>query len=284
MNVDAHIFEVDVRNFRTEVVEKSNSVPVVLEFYAEGAQQSVATAGLLRKLANEYQGKFLLARVDIRGNPQLVQQLGVRTLPAIKVLFQGKIAADFEGAVEEPRLRDLLDQLTMSPMERVREQLDGLLAEGRRQQAISLLRQVIAEEPGNQALGVELCDLLVQEGDLDEARRMLSALPADTPGMDKARNRLAFIDEAGALPSLETLEARVGADDDNLTARYQLAIKLVAANQVEEALETLLLLLKKNRSWEEEKARTTMIKVFDMLGKGNEMATGYRRRMFTFLH
>lgn len=286
MNADpnANIVEVNIQNFQAEVAEKSETVPVLLEFYAEGAEQSAATAALLRKLAGEYQGKFLLARVNIQENPQLAQQLGVRTLPTIKVIFQGNVAANLEGPVEASQLKDMLDQLTMSPMERVRDQIDALVAQGARPQAVRLLQEVIAEEPKNYALHTELCDLLIQEGDVDDARRILAGLPADAPGIEKPRSRLSFIDEAGDLPDMETLRSAVSADGDNMAARYELAIKLVVDDQVEAALEELLTLLKKDKAWEGEKARTTMIKVFDMLGKGNELATSYRRKMFTFLH
>ncbi len=284
MNADPNIIEVTLQNFQSEVAERSQTTPVLLEFYADGAEQSAEAAVLLQRLVGEYQGKFLLARVNIQENQQLVQQLGVRTLPTVKVIYQGQLAGDLEGPLDENQLRGMLEQLTMSPMERMRDQIDMLVMQGARKEAIGLLQQVIAEEPKNYALHVELCDLLIQEGDADEARQILPALPADTPGIEKPKSRLEFIDEAGELPSLEALRAAVADDEDNLAAWYQLAVKLVVDDQIEEALETLLTLLKKDKTWEEEKARTTMIRVFNMLGKGNDLATSYRRKMFTFLH
>ena len=146
MNTDTGTVEVDAQNFQTEVVEKSQQVPVLLEFYAEGAEQCAPTSVLLRKLVSEYQGKFVLARIEVQKNPQLVQQLQVRALPTIKIIFQGKMAGDMEGPADEQQLRGALDQLTTSPMERVREQIDSLTARGERKQAIQMLQQVIAEE------------------------------------------------------------------------------------------------------------------------------------------
>ena len=308
MNTSAHSIEINVQNFPSEVVEKSQQIPVLLEFYAEAAQESVAASGLLSRLVAEFQGKFILARVNIQANPQLVQQLGVRQLPTIKLISQGQIALEQAGELNEPQLRNTLEQLTLSPMERIREEIDQLLAQGDRPQAISMLQAVIAEEPKNYGLHAELSDLLIQENQLDEARKILTALPADSEGINKPRNRLAFIDEAETIATASELEAKIAAIDDmaddivddivdetgqgasparlapRLELEYQLAIRLIVDGRIEPALETLLNMLKQDRLWEDEKARKTMLKVFDMLGRGAELATAYRRKMFSFLH
>ena len=282
MNNDANIIEVSLENFQAEVAEKSQQTPVLLEFYAEASPESVAASAVLRRLASEFHGKVILARSDVQKDPHLAQQLQVRTLPTVKVIYQGQMAGNIEGPVNEDQLREALGQLTMSPMERVREQIDFLVAQGERRQAIQMLQEVIAEEPQNLALRVEIADLLIMEGQIEDARQLLAALPADTDGIDKQNARLAFIDEAGDLESLDVLQSR--AESGELRDRYNLAIKLVVDDQVEQALVVLLDMLKTDKTWEDELARQTMIKVFNMLGKGNELATQYRRKMFTFLH
>ncbi|MBC80548.1 MAG: hypothetical protein CMQ33_06915 [Gammaproteobacteria bacterium] len=284
MNAAANFIEVNAENFQSEVVEKSAQTPVLLEFYADSAEPSQKFAPVLRQLADEYQGKFLLARVDVQANQALVQQLQVRTLPTVKVIFQGKMVQDIEGPQEPAALRSMLDQLTMSPMERVREQIDLLLANGQRQQAIQMLQQLIGDEPNNHILHAELCDLLIMESRVDEAQQILVTLPADTPGIDKPKNRLQFIELASALPPLAELQSLVDGDGSNLELRMNLAYRLIVDDQIEAALEQLLELLKLDREWQEQKARATMIQVFDLLGKGNQIATAYRRKMFTFLH
>ncbi|MBT5725317.1 MAG: tetratricopeptide repeat protein [Gammaproteobacteria bacterium] len=284
MSIDSYTVEINAQNFQSEVAEKSQQVPVLLEFYAEGAEQCAPTSALLQKLVVEYQGKFLLARVDIQQNQQLVQQLQVRALPSIKIIFQGQMAGDFEGPTEEQQLREALDQLTMSPMDRVRDQISLLLEQGERGQAIQMLQQVIAEEPANFGLHVELCDLLIMEGRVDDARKVLAGIPSDAEGIDKPKSRLEFIELAGDLGSLDELRSRAEVDPADLQARFDYAIKLIVTDQVETGLEVLLAILQADKTWGEEKARLTMIKVFNMLGKGNELATGYRRKMFTYLH
>ncbi|MEL0065119.1 MAG: tetratricopeptide repeat protein [Gammaproteobacteria bacterium] len=284
MNPDAHVVDVTAENFQAEVAEKSKQVPVLMEFYAEGAEQCFATSALLQQLVTEYQGKFALARVEVQQNAALVQQLGIRALPTIKIIFEGQMAGDIEGPADEQQLRAALEQITMSPMERVREQIDFLLMQGERGQAIQMLQQVIAEEPKNFSLHAELSDLLIMEGQVDDARQILAAIPQDTAGIEKPKARLEFLDLAGDLAGLADLEAAVAADPDNLQALYNLAVRLVVEDRTEAGLEALLNVMRKDKAWEEELARKTMIKVFDMLGKGNDLATAYRRRMFSLLH
>ena len=284
MNASTNIIEVSVQNFQTEVVEKSQQIPVFLEFYADGAEPSEQLAPILNKLATEFSEKIILARVDVQQNQQIVQQLAVRTLPTIKVIFQGQMAQDLEGPQEEDTLREMIEQLTMSSVERIREQIKVYLAQGHRTEAIELLQQVISEEPHNHALQTELSDLLIMENRIDEAKLILASLPTDAEGISKPQNRVAFIELANELPPLAELLTAREANEDDLQLQYDTAVRLIADDQIEAALEGLLVMLKKDKSFDDELARKTMIKVFELLGKGDAMATAYRRKMFTFLH
>jgi len=284
MNASPNIIEVSVQNFQSEVIEKSQQIPVFLEFYADGAEPSEQLAPILNRLANEFSEKIILARVNVQQNPQIVQQLAVRTLPTIKVIFQGQMAQDLEGPQEETTLREIIEQLTMSSVERIREQIKVYLAQGLRAEAIELLQQVISEEPHNHALQTELSDLLIMENRIDEAKQILASLPTDAEGISKPQNRIAFIELASELPPLAELMNAREANGDDLQLQYDTAVRLIADDQIEAALEGLLIMLKKDKSFDDELARKTMIKVFELLGKGDTMATAYRRKMFTFLH
>ena len=279
------ILEVNLENFQAEVVDKSQQVPVLLEFYADQAEQCASTSALLRKVVGEYQGKFVLRRVEVQKNSQLVQQMQIRALPTIKIVHQGQVAGGIDGPVDENQLKGALDQLTMSPLERVREEIDNLVSEGERPKAIAMLQEVIADEPSNFALHVELCDLLIIEDRIPEAREILEGLPSDSEGIGKPKSRLEFIDMAKKLDNLDSLLTKLeSSKDDNYQLKLDVAIKLVTSDRVEEALKMLLSIVQADRMWEEEKARKTMIKIFDLLGKGNELATRYRRKMFALLH
>jgi putative thioredoxin len=284
MHGTEHIIEVTAPEFQTEVVEKSRQIPVLLEFYAPDAEPSMTLASVLRKLADEFKGKIRLARVNVQEHPQIVQQLNVRTLPTVKVIVNAQMTQELEGPQTEEGLRDIIEKLTMSPAERIRDQIGLLLANGDRQGAIAMLQEAIGEEPQNYVLHVELADLLVMESRLDEARQILVSLPKDTDGIAKPKNRIEFIENSANLPAIDVLQASVIASPDELQLKYDLAVRLIADDQVEEALEMLLEMLKIDKEFGDALARKTMIKVFELLGKGDPMATAYRRKMFTFLH
>ena len=284
MNSVSHIIEVSLQNFQAEVVETSQQTPVLLEFYAPGAAPSDEMAPVLQRLVDTYGGKFRLARVNIQENQQLVQQMGIRTLPTLILVFQGQMVKNLEGPQEEAEIRELLDQVTMSPVERVRQQLSALIDSGQTGEAINLLQQMLVEEPANQSLKVELCDLLIMNQRLDEARQLLASLPLDTEEIHRPRARLSFLEESAVLPPREKLTEVQTAEPDNVEAMYQLAVVLVAANDVQDALNLLLKLMQKDREFGDDLARKTMIRVFEMLGKGHPLATEYRRKMFTYLH
>lgn len=284
MNAVSYVIEVSLENFQSEVVEKSKSTPVLLEFYADGMEASAQQTQVLRRLAEAYAGKFILARVDVQQNTQIAQQLGVRAIPTIKIVFQGQMTQDIEGPQDEEALRNILDQLTQSPMERIRAQLDQYLEIGDRQNAIAMLQHLISEEPSNHGLKAELADLLIMENQVDEARQLIAGLPDDTEGLGKPKNRIAFLEDAAALPAIDELQAKLANSPDDLQVMLDLATRLVADDQIEPALDLLLEAMKRDKSWNDEVARKTMIKVFDLLGKGNELATAYRRKMFTFLY
>ena len=284
MDTVSNVVEVSAENFLSEVAEKSAEKPVLLEFYADSPEANQDYSISLRQLAGEYQGKFLLARVNIQNNRQLVQQLQVRTLPTVKVIFQGKMLQDLEGPQEIGQLKTLLDKITMSPLERIRENMGEMLASGQRAEAIDMLQQVIGQEPSNYALHAELSDLLILDGRVDEGKQILEKLSSDTEGIEKPANRLYFLELAASLPSATELYSELDKNRDNLAVRMDLAFALIASTELEAALDQLLEILKLDREWEEQKARTTMIRVFSLLGKGSEIATVYRRKMFTLLH
>tara|TARA_R110002072_G_scaffold89232_5_gene199986 strand:+ start:8447 stop:9310 length:864 start_codon:yes stop_codon:yes gene_type:complete len=283
LDTTSSVVDITAQNFQ-EVIERSRETPVLLEFYIEGAEQCQPLSFTLNKLVTEYQGKFILGRIEVQQNPQVAQQLGVRGLPTVKVIFQGQMVQDLEGPQEEATLRDILDQITMSPVERIQEQIRLLLEGGNRAGAIELLQQVIEQEPANHAMQVELADLLIMDNRAMEARQIVAALPTDTDGINKPTNRLKFIDRAAELRPLQELETKVESQADDLLSRHQLAIRLIVDDQIEAALEHLLVMLQQDKTFEDELARKTMIEVFELLGKGDPTATAYRRKMFAFLH
>lgn len=284
MSDNSYVFEVTPQNFQTDVIERSRQVPVLVLFWAAQMAPSAQMRQMLEKMVVQFQGKVLLALADVAKDQVLAQHLRVRGLPSLQVVRDGQLVSQVEGPQTETALRQLLDQLTMSSADALREQLVALIETRDFATALGLLRQAIAEEPNNQNFRVELADVQAQQGDLDEARNTLALIPVDTEGRDRPQTRIELMQEAATMDSADALTRELARRPDDLELHYKLAVVKTAAGDYEEALEHAMAILSKDRTFREDIGRLTMIRIFSLLGKGSELATSYRRRMFTFMH
>ena len=275
---------VSIENFQSDVVDASQNMPVVLLFWAEQVPESAQVKGMAEKVMVDYDGKALLALSDVAQDQSLAPRLQVQGLPSIRIIHKGAIAEQIDGAVDETRLRTVMDALTQSSIDAMQGNLDQMLAVGDFANAVATLQQSIQEEPNNQALRVELADVLVRKGDLDDARTVLASIPEETEGRLRPQNRLEFVEEAAAMDSVEDLQAAVAANPQDLESRYALAIVQMVVGETELALQICLDILREDREFRDDIGRLTMIRIFDILGKGNETATKYRRKLFNALH
>lgn len=275
---------VTIETFQTEVVDRSQSMPVVVLFWAEQVPPSVQTKNQLEQMLDQYAGKFALALSDVAIDQNLAQRLQVPGLPCIRVVHKGQIVDQLDGPAEEQQLRTMLDQHTQSLDDAIAGDLQQVLERGDFATAVTLLQAAIEEEPNNQSLRVDLADVLVRKGDLDDARTVIASIKDDTADRQRPQTRLEFMEEAAGMPTLEELQTTVAVDDADLEAKYQLAVRQVAAEEYEQALLVCLDILRTDREFREDLGRLTMIRVFEVLGKGNELAGKYRRKMFNLMH
>lgn len=277
-------FEVTPENFQTAVVERSREVPVVLLFWAQEVMPSADLRRSLENTARGYQGKVFIGLVDVARDPTLAQHLRVQSLPSMRVVQGGQLVHQFDGPQTDTSLRALLDQLTLSPADALREDLADLIAAGDYDRAVAVLQQAIAEEPQNQGFRVELADVLALQGRVDEARQVLAGVPEDAEERGRPQARIEFLEEAAGLETQDELERRLAGDDGDLDARYGLAVHAAVAGDYSRALDQALAILQADRQFRDDLGRLTMIRIFLVLGKGSELASRYRRRMFNFMH
>ncbi len=278
------VFEVTPRSFQADVVERSSNTPILLLFWAEQAAPSVEAKRQLQSLVGQYAGKVALGLVNVAADQTLAQHLRVQALPSLRVIDKGQVAQQLEGPQPEQTLRALLDQLTMSAADLIRAQLADFLDRGDLRGARRFLRQAVQQEPNNPSLRIELADVLARQGELKDARKVLSSVPEDAAERDRPQTRLELADEAAALPTASELSAKLERHPNDLEAHCQLAVVEAAQSNFEAALEHALQVLQADRSFGDDLGRRTMLRIFAVLGKGNELAGRYRRRMFNFMH
>ncbi len=286
------VTEVTAENFQQVVMEASKDVPVLLDVWAEWCQPCKAQLPILIKLVEAYQGKFRLVKLNAEDSDPMVQrlaqdlmmQLQVRSIPALVLIHQGQVANVMVGLQKEADLKAQLDELTMSPADRVRLQIDQLIEQGQPEQALQMLQQILAQEPGNTALQVLQANLLLQLGQIDNARQVIEALPDDHPGVEQPKAKLTFLDMAKDIAPRHQVEQQLSASPEDHEARYQAAIHQVLSDEMEAAFTNLLEIVRRDRTFREDGARLLMLKLFDQLGSSDPIVRRYRNRLFSLMH
>jgi len=284
MAAAANVFIVTPQSFQAEVVERSKKLPVVVLFWADQIPVAKEMRLTLERLAGQYGGKFALALVDVARDQSLAQSLRVQALPSVRVVQDGQLVDQMEGPQGEKALRALLDQLTMSSGDLLREQLKQVLAARDFKAALSVLRRALAAEPNNAAFKVELADVLAMTGALEEARTTLATIPDTTEGRDRPATRIQMMEEAAGMASEHDIQAALAKNDKDLEMHYQAAIRAAVGGENEAALEHAMTILRTNRKFRDDIGRLTMVRIFTLLGKGSELASRYRRSMFNLMH
>ncbi len=277
------IIEVDLNTF-PELVERSRQVPVVVLFWTDQVPPAAETKAAFERLAQQYQGKFVLALSDVAKDQTLAQQMRVQGIPSIRAVKDGQLAEQMDGPQGENALRQLIDRLTQSPADALKGQLEHYLELEDFDGALAVLKEAIAAEPNNAGFKVEWADLLLVKGDVDGGRTVLNTIPEDTDDRERPATRLEMLEEAAGMGELDDALNDVSANNADLDARYRASVLLTRERRYEEALDQAMEILRQDREFREDAGRLTMIRIMALTGKGSEVAKRYRRRMFNTLH
>jgi len=264
--MNTHSFDTGTEAFERDVLKASEKVPVLVDFWAPWCAPCRALKPILEKLAGEYQGRFLLAKVNSDEHPQLSARFGVRGIPNVKAFVDGKLADEFTGALPESGVRAFIDRLIPTPAEKLRRTARALVTQGDFDEAERHLRSALALEPANHALRLDLVELLLAKNSHAEADALIAPIPERERDerADRLYSVLAFWKKSQQLPALEELEARLAANPDDLPARLALGERLVADKRYEPALESLLQVVRKDRGALRTSARKLMVEVFNL--------------------
>ena len=278
-------FDVSLEEFQTQVLQAAMEVPVVVDFWAPWCQPCQTLKPMLEKLAEEYKGRFLLAKVNSDENPELAQHFGVRSIPSVKVLYQGQLVDEFNGALPEGQLREFLDRIALPSGEvDLRAEAAKLVAESQFEEALALLIQASQANPQDQAIQLDAVEVLMQLGRNDEARQLLSGdYPEQAERANGLRARLALLDGAA---DIAPLEARLAANADDHATRLELSAAYAAQGRFREALEAAIEVVRRDRFFDEGAGRKTLLKLFDALNgeQHDDLVREFRRKLSATLN
>lgn len=280
-----YIVEVTDANFVNEVIERSFEVPVLVDFWAEWCQPCKMLMPVLARLAQEYAGRFILAKVNTEEQRQVAGQFGIRSIPTVKLFSDGRELDEFAGALPESGVREFLDRHLPARHDPIVEQALALMDQGNLDAADELLDEALRQDGSNLSALLGKAQLQLMAGDFDAAETTLDALPADKlddPQAVQLRAQLPFLRVLADAPPIDELHPLAAAGDSH--ARYQLAAHLLYQQQFEGALELLFDIMRRDRAYGDDAARKAMLAVFDMLGGEGDLVKRWRGRMFAAMH
>ena len=280
-------FIIDVtRENYAQVMEASFKVPVLIDFWASWCQPCQVLMPVLAKLADEYQGKFLLGKLDTEHEQEIAAQFGIRSIPNVKLFRNGQPVDEFLGALPERAVREFIDRHVARESDAQVAQAMEQLRAGNAAGAIVLLEEARAADPDNSRVTLALAQAQAAGGDTDAAEATLDSLPPDVRDQPEAaslRSHLFFAGRVAGAPTAAELETRLAADPDDAETLYQLALRSVVERDYDKAMDLLLELMKKNRDYGDDAGRLALLKVFELLGDDPRVSR-CRSRMASLLY
>jgi putative thioredoxin len=282
MSAAAPVKDVAEKDFAKEVLERSAAVPVVVDFWAPWCGPCRTLGPVLEAEVAALGGRVELVKVNTDESPELAYQYGIQGIPAVKAFKNGKVAAEFVGAVPAAHVRQFLKQLAPAPGAVALAEAEAAARAGRLPDAEAGLRKLLDEpEVKNRAL-LALARVLLDQGRAGEVRPVLERIDPRSPealATTTLERRLALFADAEAYGGEAKARAALEANAKDLDARYALASALGARGELREALEHFLEIVARNRKWKEDGARLAMLAIFDQLGGDHELTQEFRRRL-----
>lgn len=286
MSDSPYIIEITPENFHAVIVEGSASVPVLVDFWADWCQPCQTLMPILANLAEQYQGRFILAKVNTEEHQELAGQLGIRSLPTVKLFIDGQPVDEFMGALPESDVRAFLDKHIPAVHNSAIDIAQKHMMQGDADTALSILNDAKQATPDDINLDIALAQALTANKQTTEAAAILEALPADAKEMEAVKvlqNHLHFDALSSEGDSSEILLQRLADNPNDSEAMLQLAGNYMADQEPEKALELLLTLMKTDREYQDGAAQKNMIMIFELLGN-HPLVKQYRNKMLNLIY
>ena len=280
-------FEVGTETFADNVLHASHTAPVVVDFWAPWCAPCRALKPILEKLADEYAGQFLLAKINTDEHPEVSAQYGVRGIPNVKAFVDGRMVDEFTGVLPEAGVRQFIEGILPGPSERARRAAHADLDNGDFDAAELRLREALQLDERSDAARIDLAELLVARQAHEEAQRVMSELlPIHNhdPRVEQIKARIAIWQKGQSLPDPSELQTRMRAHPEDLSARLAYAQHLVVETRYTAALEAFLEVVQGDRGELRDQARQGMLEVFNLAVESPAIVSDYRRRLAAALH
>lgn len=279
------VIDVTAETFQTQVMETSAQKLVLLDFWAPWCQPCKQLVPTLVKIANEYEGKFVLAKVDIDQNKELAEHFQVRSVPTVKFILNGQIVDEFSGVLSEAEIKGKLSNYIERESDSQYQQAMEKLQQGD-DSAIVQMQEICLNDTENQKISIHFASILAQTQQFELAKSFIAALPDIMQDKDEIKSitaQIGIAESAKDLPDATLLMKKLEEKPDDLKVRHQISQHLVLQGDIAAAMDQLLEIIKRDRKFEDDLGRKELIKLFDIVGtqgeQGVQIVNDYRRKL-----
>jgi len=275
-------------NFMRDVVDASMTVPVLVDFWAPWCGPCKQLTPILEKAVRAAKGAIRLVKLNIDDHPEVPGQMGVQSVPAVFAFQEGKPVDGFMGALPESRVSAFIARLIGENADSGADidAAEAALAAGDVNTAAQAFGEILRNDAENAQAAAGLAKCYIKTGDLTRAEQTLALVPpakADSAPVASARAALELARKADQTGDVEELRAKVAADPSAPQPRFDLALALNAAGDRQGALDELLVLVAKNRTWDDDAARKQLVQLFDAWGPDDPATSAGRQRLSSLL-
>ena len=269
-----------------QTLEQSVATPVLFYFWSERSQHCLELTPVLENLATQYNGQFILAKVDCDAEQMVASQFGLRAIPTVYLFQNGQPVDGFQGPQPEEAIRALLDKVLPREEELKAQEALALIQEGKHAEALPLLKDAWQISGQDSQIGLLLAETQIALNRSEDAEAVLKTIPLqdqDTRYQGLVA-QIELLKQAADTPEIQQLQQQVEQNPDDAALASKLALQLHQVGRNEEALELLFSHLRKDLGAADGQARKMLQEILAALGTGDALASKYRRQLYSLLY